>query len=494
MKKTLVLGCVATMSLALVLYGKSAGQQNQSAAPSTESVAAQKAIVTQYCMTCHSDKAKAAGMDSARKINFDTLDIAHVEKNAETWELIVRKLRAGMMPPANMKRPDPATYKGFITWLETELDRTAVTYTPPPGLHRLNRTEYANVIKDMLDLDVDPGKYLPSDDSTHGFDNIAGALGVSSTLVEAYVSAAQKISRLAMGEAATPSLTVYRTPEDTSQDYHIEGLPFGTRGGMLIKHVFPSDGEYQITITPIFGDNMSPTGFGSVPCEKLEVLLDGERIELLDWQGGGRTPPANCGGRRVAAVQSGQSGQDLGRTSMKVRISTKAGLHDLGVTFLQTNFAPILDLDQHFMRDTVQTGPTPGFTYFPHVGTVRIEGPYNAKQAEDSPSRRKIFICRPTTPADETACARKIISNLATHAFRRPANNTDVDSLMAFYQERRKDGNFEGGIENALARILTDPKFIYRIEAEPPNVKQGETYRISDIDLASRLSFFLWST
>jgi len=319
-------------------------------------------------------------------------------------------------------------------------------------------------------------------------------LGVSSTLVEAYVSAAQKVSRLAIGEAATPSLTVYRTPEDTSQDYHIEGLPFGTRGGMLIRHVFPSDGEYQITITPIFGDNMSPQGFGSVPCEKLEVLLDGERIELLDWKGGGRTPPANCGGRRVAAVQSGQTGQDLGRTSMKIRISTKAGLHDLGVTFLQTNFAPILDLDQHFMRDTVQTGPTPGFTYFPHVGTVRIEGPYNAKQAEDSPSRRKIFICRPTTPADETACARKIISNLATHAFRRPAINADVDSLMAFYQEGRREGSFEDGIENALARILTDPKFIYRIEAEPPNVKQGETYRVSDIDLASRLSFFLWST
>ena len=221
MKKTFVLGCVATMSLALVLYGKSAGQQNQSAAPSAESVAAQKAIVTQYCMTCHSDKAKSAGMDSARKINFDTLDIGHVEKNAETWELIVRKLRAGMMPPVNMKRPDPATYKGFITWLENELDRTAMTYTPPPGLHRLNRTEYANVIKDMLDLDVDPGKYLPSDDSTHGFDNIAGALGVSSTLVEAYVSAAQKISRLAIGEPATTSLTVYRTPEDTSQDYDL---------------------------------------------------------------------------------------------------------------------------------------------------------------------------------------------------------------------------------------------------------------------------------
>ena len=493
-RRILTIGSLTILSLLVQVYGKTGGRQSQSAVASSDQAAAQRAIINQYCSTCHSDKAKAAGMDSARKIDFDRLDIADVSRDAETWERVVRKLRAGMMPPSGIRRPDRETYKGLIAWLENELDRNAVTYTPPPGLHRLNRTEYANVLQDLLDLNIDPAKYLPSDDSTHGFDNIAGALGVSSTLVEAYVSAAQKISRLAIGQAATPSLTVYRTPEDTSQDYHIEGLPFGTRGGMLIRHVFPSDGEYQITITPIFGDNMSPQGFGSVPCEKLEVLLDGERIELLDWQGGGRTPPANCGGRRVAAVQSGQTGQDLGRTSMKIRISTKAGLHDLGVTFLQTNFAPILDLDQHFMRDTVQTGPTPGFTYFPHVGTVRIEGPYNAKQAEDSPSRRKIFICRPTTPADETACARKIISNLATHAFRRPAINADVDSLMAFYQEGRREAKFEDGIENALARILTDPKFIYRIEAEPPNVKQGETYRVSDIDLASRLSFFLWST
>ena len=492
-KKTLVIGSLAMLSLVIAICGQTAGQSAQSAAAS-DTAAAQRAIVAQYCSTCHSDKAKAAGMDSARKIDFDALDIAHVSRDAETWERIVRKLRAGMMPPSGMRRPDPATYKGLIAWLENELDRSAVTYMPPPGLHRLNRTEYANVIKDLLDLDIDPGKYLPSDDSTHGFDNIAGALGVSSTLVEAYVSAGQKISRLAIGEAATPSLTVYRTPEDTSQDYHIEGLPFGTRGGMLIKHVFPSDGEYQITITPIFGDNMSPQGFGSVPCEKLEVLLDGERIQLLDWQGGGRAPAANCSGRQVSAIQSGQSGLDLGRTGMKVRISTKAGPHELGVTFLQTNFAPVLDLDQHFMRDTVQTGPTPGFTYFPHVGTVRIEGPFSARQAENSPSRRKIFICRPAGTADEAACARKIISNLATHAFRRAAGAADVDALMPFYQDGRKEGNFDQGVENALARLLTDPKFIYRIETEPSNLKAGETYRISDIDLASRLSFFLWST
>src|SRR5213594_10939 len=315
MKKILlVMGCLATLSLVFAVYGQTPGQQNSATAPnatpSTDAVAAQKALVSQYCMTCHSDRAKSAGMDSARKINFDTLDIAHVEKNAETWELIVRKLRAGMMPPSGMRRPDPATYKGLITGLENELDRTAVNYAPPPGLHRLNRTEYANVIKDLLDLDVDPGKYLPSDDSTHGFDNIAGALGVSSTLVEAYVSAAEKISRLAIGEPAPATLVVYRTPEDTSQDYHIEGLPFGTRGGLLVKHVFPSDGEYTITVTPIFGDNMSPAGFGTVPCEKIENLLDGQLVQMIDWQGGrgfggGGGAGAAAGGAAAAGTAQG---------------------------------------------------------------------------------------------------------------------------------------------------------------------------------------------
>src|SRR5881397_3298012 len=311
-RRILTIGSLTILSLLVQVYGKTGGRQSQSAVVSSDQAAAQRAI-NQYCSTCHSDKAKAAGLDSARKIDFDRLDLADLSRDAETWERVVRKLRAGMMPPSGIRRPDRETYKGLIAWLENELDRNAVTYTPPPGLHRLNRTEYANVLEDLLDLDIDPAKYLPSDDSTHGFDNIAGALGLSSTLVEAYVSAAQKISRLAIGEPATPTLVVYRTPEDTSQDYHIEGLPFGTRGGMLVDHVFPSDGEYTLTVTPIFGDNMSPTGFGSVPCEKLEVLLDGERLELLDWQGGQRfgVTPANCGGGRgrgaAPAATAGQA-------------------------------------------------------------------------------------------------------------------------------------------------------------------------------------------
>jgi hypothetical protein len=462
----------------------------------------QRAFLNQYCVNCHSEKMKAAGLDSSRRLTMDALDPANVDKDREKWELVVRKTRAGQMPPLGVKRPEPERFEALITSFENSLDRTASPFTPPPGLHRLNRTEYANVIRDLLDLDVDPAKYLPSDDSTSGFDNIAGALGISSTLVEAYVGAAQKISRLAMGYPEEPTLVVYRTREDTSQDYHVEGMPFGTRGGMLVPHVFPSDGEYTLTVTPIFGDNMSPTGFGSVACERLSLLLDGEELGLINWQGGGRNTPTNCGRGRGAepapAAGGGQAGPNAffgrGGPPMRVRFKTTAGMHKVGATFLATNFAPLLDLDKHFMRDTVQTGPTPGYTFFPHVGTMRIEGPFNATAAKDSPSRRKIFTCTPKSAAEETACARRIVTNLATYAFRRPAAPPDVDLLMQFYKFGREEKNFEQGIEMALARVLASPQFIYRIEEQPATLRAGQAYRISDIDLASRLSFFLWST
>jgi hypothetical protein len=508
----------ACVFVALAAYGQAAAPQQPPSAPTppseargasvptglVQSASDERTLLNRYCVSCHNEKARAAGMDSSRKLVLDSLDLGDVGRDAASWEVVVRKLRAGMMPPPGARRPDPATYESMISWLENELDRRAVPYMPPPGLHRLNRTEYANVLRDLLHLEIDPAMYLPSDDSTYGFDNIAGALGVSSTLVEAYVSAAQKISRLAIGEAEPATLVVYRAPEDTSQDYHIEGLPFGTRGGMLVNHIFPSDGEYTVTVTPIFGDNMSPTGFGSVPCEKIEILLDGERLQLLDWVGGGRMPAANCNGRRQAETRSGQSGPEAffggrGGTPMRVRLRTTAGPHAVGVTFLQTNFAPVLDLDRHFARSTVQTGPTPGYTFFPHVGTVRIEGPYDAVRATDSPSRRRIFTCHPErnrgkSALGEAACARKIVTNLATYAFRRPVTAADLELLMGFYEEGRKAGDFDDGIEMVLARILASPQFIYRIEEEPANLKSGQAYRVTDVDLASRLSFFLWSS
>jgi hypothetical protein len=477
----------------LLMSGQAAVLLQQAPAVSTPSGTAQRAVLNQYCVTCHNERTKTANL------TLDTLDPARVGDNAAVWEKVVRKLRAGMMPPAGSRRPDRVTYQSLISWLENELDRNATVHAPPPGLHRLNRTEYANVLRDLLDLEIDPAKYLPSDDSTHGFDNIAGALGISSTLVEAYVSAASKISRLALGFPESPTLIVYRAPADTTQDYHLEGLPFGTRGGLLVKHLFPSDGEYTATVTPIFGDNMSPAGFGSVPCEQIEILLDGERLQLLDWQGGGRAPAANCRGQRQGPGRSGQAGPEAffggrGGTPMRVRFRTTAGMHTVGATFLQTNLAPVLDLDRHFARSTVQTGPTPGYTFFPHVGTLRLEGPYEATAAKDSASRRRIFVCRPAAAAGEEACARQIIAALGSRAFRRPVGPVEIDMAMEFYRAGRAEGEFDRGIELALARILASPQFIYRMEEEPANLKPGDLYRISDFDLASRLSFFLWST
>jgi hypothetical protein len=472
------------------------------AAPLVTTPEGERQLLDKYCLACHNEKVKAAGVDSARKLTVDSLDVHQLGRDARTWELVARRIRAGMMPPAGMPRPPAPVYESMAAWIERELDRAAVVpYTPAPGLHRLNRTEYANVVRDLLDLSIDPSKYLPSDDSTAGFDNIAGALGLSSTLVEAYVTAAQKISRLALGQAEDPTLVVYRTKEDTTQDYHIEGLPFGTRGGLLVDHLFPSDGEYTLTVTPIFGDNMSPAGFGSVPCEQIQILLNGERLALLDWNGGGRAPAATCRGRRVGDGVSGQAGPEAffggeGGQPMRVRFMAKAGVQQVGATFLATQYAPLLDLDRRFRRSTIQTGPTPGYSFFPHVGTIRIEGPYNATRATDSPSRRRVFVCAPganATAAAETACARKIATHLATQAFRRPVDAADVDLLMQSYAFGRNEKDFETGVEMLVARVLASPQFIYRIEEEPAAVRPGQAYRISDVDLASRLSFFLWS-
>ena len=539
-KRVIIGGTALLVMLGLVVQGQSTGQRGASpstpaARPATPAYQAQQAVLDEYCVECHNKTAKTAGLA------IDTLNIARVGDNVVEWEKIVRKLRAGMMPPAGQERPDNQTYMALVTWLENELDRTAKPYMPPPGVHRLNRTEYANAIKDLLDLQVDPSQYLPSDDSTRGFDNIASALTVSSTLVDSWVSAAGKISRLAIGDPATPALKVYRAPEDLTQNYPVQGLPLGTRGGMLITHIFPSDGEYTLIVESVFGDNMAGGNFGSVPCEKIEVLLDRERVQLLDWASGrGGGGGANCGGAQrggqgaggqggggqgargqaaaapvapapeqaagnrggaaenatAAAAGGGQNGGGGGRGNgggMRVRFTTTAGPHEIGVTFLATNGAPLLDMNKQFLRSTVQTGPTPGFTFYPHIGSVKIDGPYNAKQATDSPSRRKIFICKPTGKADEAACARRIVTNLAAQAYRRTATAADLELLMNYYQSSRSNEDFDHSIANVLAHILASPQFLTRTESEPAAVTAGQTYAISDADLASRLSFFLWS-
>jgi hypothetical protein len=378
-----------------------------------------------------------------------------------------------MMPPSGIPRPKPEILESAIVFAENELDRNAKPHIPPPGLHRMNRAEYANAIRDLLDIQIDSSKFLPSDDSTRGFDNIAGALGISPTLLEGYVSAAGKISRLAIGDVSTPTQTTYRVAEDTDQDYHIEGMPFGTRGGMIEQHEFPADGEYSIKITPISKGNMGNTNpFGEIPGEKLEVVVDGERLHVFDWD----------------------KDRQRGDGTFDFKFPVKAGRHTVVVTFLATNYAPGNDLNEHFLRSTIETGGLPGYRFFPHVGKFVIDGPYDAKGASDTSARRRIFVCKPANAGQETACARQIVNNLARKAFRRPLTDKDTETLMGFYQRGRNDGNFDNGIEMALRRILADPEFVFRRETEPANLAAGQIYRISDLELASRLSFFLWSS
>jgi mono/diheme cytochrome c family protein len=485
--RLLVAGCVAVMSVALVSAQSQQGLRQSTPAPNSTvgtqakpqapaantkaappaDVSTQRALIDQYCVTCHNSRAKTANL------LLDQLDIAHLGAHAEIAEKVVRKLRAGLMPPANMKRPDPATMEAFIRWMENELDRNAVTHFPPPGLHRLNRTEYANAIRDVLALDVDAAKFLPSDDSTRGFDNIAGALTMSPALMEAYLSAAGKISRLAIGDISAPRQEVFEAPADTAQNHHIEGLPFGTRGGMLIKYEFPADGEYTFKVKGVTGYFQAV--LGQIKGEQLEVTVDGERVKLFDWD------------REISNTTG------VGRTTPRVPI--KAGLHTVGVTFLATNDVPGTELNKPFQRTMNTPGTIPGFQFYPHVGQVTIEGPYGADGSTDTPSRRKIFVCRPATSREEGTCARTIISTLVKHAFRRPSTPADLELLMEFYLAGRNEGeSFDQGVQSALQRILADPEFVYRGENEPAGLAAGKTYRVGDLALASRLSFFLWSS
>jgi hypothetical protein len=466
--KLLVSGVVAfclSLSVALV-----AGQSGQRAVPvptGGSGLAAQRVLVDQYCVTCHNERLKTGNL------RLDDLDLAHLGNHAEIGEKVVRKLRAGMMPPSGARRPEPDALESLIVWMERELDRGAVTNLPPPGLHRLNRTEYANAIRDLIALNVDATTFLPPDDSTRGFDNIAGALTMSPALMEAYLSAAGKISRLATGAVSAPTQAVFEVPPDTAQNHHIEGLPFGTRGGILIDYTFPADGEYTFTVKGVTGYFQAV--LGGIRGEQLEVTIDGERVTLFDWDE--------------------QIANTTGNGRATPRIPVKAGRRSVGVTFLATNDLPGTELNKPFQRTMNTPGSIPGFLFYPHVGQVSIEGPFGAKGAADTASRRKIFVCRPTSADDEPACARTIVSTLARHAFRRPATPADLDVLMPFYESgRREEGSFDAGIEAALQRVLADPEFVYRGEPEPDGLAAGSSYRVTDLALASRLSFFLWSS
>jgi hypothetical protein len=438
-------------------------------------------VMDQYCVTCHNAKAKTANL------LLDELDLAHLGEHSAVGEKVVRKLRAGLMPPTGMPRPDPATMESMIRWMEGELDRTAETHLPAPGLHRMNRTEYTNAIRDLLALEVDATKFLPVDDSTRGFDNQAAALTISPALMEAYLSAAGKISRLAVGNFMAPTQWVWDVAADTAQNHHIEGLPFGTRGGIKFDHQFPADGDYTFNVKGVTGYFQAVLGGNSG--ERLEITVDGERVHLFDWD----KEISNTTGR--------------GRWTPKIPI--KAGLHTVGVTFLATNDIPGTELNRPFQRTMNTPGSIPGFIFYPHVGQVTVEGPHDSKGATQTASREKIFTCRPASAqgsgasavprsaaaaVSEDACARRIITTLARQAFRRPATAAEMKELTQFYQSGRGEGGFEGGIEAALQRILADPQFIYRGEREPATAVAGKPYRITDLELASRLSFFFWSS
>jgi Protein of unknown function (DUF1592)/Protein of unknown function (DUF1588)/Protein of unknown function (DUF1587)/Protein of unknown function (DUF1585)/Protein of unknown function (DUF1595)/Planctomycete cytochrome C len=434
---------------------------------SEPSPAAERALLNQYCVTCHNDKTKTANFSLQRE------DINSVGDHPEVWERVIRKLRAGMMPPPGMPRPPLAKYEELRDWLEAQVDQKAATH-PNPGsvvLHRLNRTEYANAIRDLLDLPIDVTMLLPADDSAHGFDNVAGSLTISPTLLEAYVTAATRIARTAVGFWKSPTEAAYISPADTSQNQHIEGLPFGTRGGMAVRHSFPADGEYKFSVQNF--------GLGKfIPGEKLEFLIDNETVAMKDYAGVGL----------VAANAADHDG------SIDVTVPVKAGSHIVGVTFLATNYRPSLDLIRQYERKSLEDNPIPQIEYYPAIGILKIQGPFNATRPEDSRSIRKVYTCRPSNAEQEGPCAKEILATLMRRAYRRPVTAADQEWVLGFYQQGRRAGRFEDGIELALRRILTSPQFLVRAEREPENTAPGQPYRITDLELASRLSFLLWSS
>jgi mono/diheme cytochrome c family protein len=400
-------------------------------------------FLTQYCIGCHNQRAKVAGLA------LDTLDLSKVGPDAETWEKAVKKIRTGMMPPSGARRPERTALDEFATNLEQRLDKAADPNAAlvTPALHRLNRTEYANAIRDLLALDVDVNVLLPPDGSSQGFDNLAEALAVSPSLIQGYISAAMKISRLAVGDKTmAPTQTTFSPPPGLAQDRHIEGLPLGTRGGFLIQHTFPLDAEYEFAL----GGRPGGPGAG------VDITLDGEQIKV--------------------------------ENPRSFRLKVSAGPHTIGLSLPdRQRGAGIDEIYSDFRVDATFINPG-------GVPNLVVTGPLNTIGIGDTPSRRKIFTCRPKSTADEATCARSILTTMARRAYRGPVSAAESDTLMGFYKKGREAGDFESGVQEGLARILVAPRFVYRAEEEPATIASGQPYRVGDVDLASRLSFFLWSS
>ncbi len=435
-----------------------------------------QALVDRYCTTCHNDRLETGGF------SFGPLDVADVAAHPEAWEKVVRKLRAGAMPPRPRPRPDREAYDGFRAWIEGELDAAAAADLNPgrtETFHRLSRTEYRNAVRDLLALDVSVDDLLPADDTSYGFDNIAGVLGVSPTLMERYLSAGRKISRLAVASPVpSPTAETFRIASDLGQDRRMERLPFGTRGGMVLDYNFPEDAEYVFEILPDGPLRIEP--------HDLEVTIDGERIALLTV---GKAPdPDDPRGLYTPQIET-----------LEVRTPVTAGPHEVGVAFLRKTSAEPEGIRKLYLRPFTGEGSGGDSRFQPYVESLTIAGPYEssgARPVEGTPSRERIFTCRPASGAtvEETACAREILSTIARRAYRRPVTDDDVERLLVFYERGRAGGSFDTGIEMALRRLLVSPEFLFRVERDPEGVEGGESYRVSDLELASRLSFFLWSS
>jgi mono/diheme cytochrome c family protein len=452
----------------------------------------QTALVKQYCASCHNDRNKnnAGGLSLA---GFDAARVGHDAQVAEVAEKMIRKLRAGMMPPANARRPEGDALAALAASMEARLDQAAAL-APNPGrrpFQRLNRAEYARAVRALLDIEVDVNAFLPPDTISAGFDNVADAQAFSATVMEGYLRAASRISTLAVGDPkASPSEYTYKVPRTASQMHHVEGAPFGTRGGIAVEHTFPADGEYSFRLQL----HSIPTGqlFGStVRGELVEVSIDGERAAVLEINP--RMSEADPSGMNIVTP----------------RVHVKAGTHRLAAAFVQRFDAVPDDLlppIDHSLADS-QIGSGFGITTLPHLREFAVSGPFKVTGVSDTPSRRRIFTCRPTAAAEEPACAAAIIRALATQAYRGPLTSADMNGLMKFYEqgrfggsprrsspdsERAEAGDFESGIRMALQAMLASPRFLFRLEEAPATIRAGQSYRISDLDLATRLSFFLW--
>ena len=484
-----VCGAVA-VALVYLTARSSAAPLSQADAAATESV---RPVLDRYCITCHNQRLKTAGLV------LDGFDLSRAGREPEVWEKVARKLRTREMPPPGLPRPDHETYERATAALETALDQAAIT-RPNPGrvvVHRLNRTEYVNAVRDLLALDIDGRSLLAADEpDQQGFDNVAGVLSVSPRLLENYLSAASVVSRLAVGDRSLGAAeNTFKIPTALVQeDRTSDDLPFGSRGGVSIPYQFPLDGEYRIKVVLRRQLYLYLIGMGEP--HQIDIRLDGSLIKRFTIGGGGkgRTAPARFAGNTLGDPEWEvyKHSADEGLT---VSVPVTAGAHDVGVSFVRRHWEPegILQPPQRgFARTTNEL-------YFgnPAVDIVSIAGPYSPRPAEDSPSRRAVFVCRPSSDkggSKDEECARTILSRLARRAYRRPVTEQDLRTLLDFYRAGREAEGFEAGIQRGLRRILASPSFVFRIEREPANAAPGSVYRLDALDLASRLSFFLWSS